>query len=204
MGIRMMTTIKRNLLLFTIALAIIGGLIFIKQYRERQLYTLISLIRDENALGLRSFLKENAKLLNVRDSGGNTPLDICISGANIRENKVYKILLENGANPNILTQGEVISVSPLYHACIRDNADIILINELIKHGADVNIGCYEKGKISETPLMYVCFMGNIDLINLLLNYHADATIKNRNGFSALDFTILSNKYKSKEEKMHII
>ncbi len=170
-------------------------------YRKKQIAQLLHLIEKRDIPALKKFTKKNNSLINYYIIDKCTPLDISI-GDNAVE--VAKLLLKNGADPNFFFRNEAGSSSPLMRACYSHNLDISLIEKLIEHGANVNVGFLRKGKLVETPLMNACFMGQFNLIECLLKNQANTNIVNVYGITAVGATIESHHYKNKERKIAVL
>jgi ankyrin repeat protein len=78
-----------------------------------------------------------------------------------------KLLLENGANPNVHHQ----SHSPLTLACGNSNDEMVEL--LLKHGANVNFSRAPNGMTENKPLLMACQVGNFRIVELLLQNGAD-------------------------------
>ena len=70
--------------------------------------------------------------------------------------------------------------SPLAYAIEQD--DTVMIEAVLKRGADVNLRDQENG---ETPLMFAARYSTPDVVRTLLDAGADATAKNKEGKTAL-------------------
>ncbi|MGC9367824.1 MAG: ankyrin repeat domain-containing protein, partial [bacterium] len=147
--------------------------------------------------------------INSTDSDGRTPLhiaswqgrvdiieDLIKNGANvnekdlannetplfygIEEERVVRVLLENGAEVNIADfEGE----TPLLEA--SRNNDVEIINLLLDNGAEVNV-VNEKGY---TPLLISVSYENYDVAELLVNAGADVNVENEDGYTPLIYAI---------------
>ena len=92
--------------------------------------------------------------------------------------ELTKLLLENGADPNLQT---ATGQAPLYYAVRAENFDLVKL--LIENGADVNV----QDKDDETPLHYAAFWDSVDIIKLLIENGVDPFIKNKDGKIPLDY-----------------
>lgn len=86
------------------------------------------------------------------------------------------MLLDYGANTNIITAPIWGSCTPLHEAVERSHHDIVTM--LLRAGANPNI----RNNTGDTAL-HIC--RDIDSANVLLDYHADLTITNNLGFTVL-------------------
>lgn len=89
-----------------------------------------------------------------------------------------RLLLANGANPNIPSTLEVGYNSPLHTACTRNSIEIAEL--LIKAGADVNA----RNQLGQTVLHIAARQRNVPLAKYLLSVGVDPTIRDTNGFNA--------------------
>lgn len=87
------------------------------------------------------------------------------------------VTLDQGANINTDIQGN----PTLIFATTQQNQD--LVGFLLKNGSQVNI----QNELGETALMHT---DNVSIINLLIGYKVDKTIKAKNGYTALDYAML--------------
>lgn len=101
------------------------------------------------------------------------PLHYAVS---VREIEIVKYLLEAGADPNSIVNGEhngdcmvtcFIHASPLHWAVSLEDEDLAIdmIKELLIYGADIN----QKDKLGFTPLDYAVKMGRPFIVEYLLN-----------------------------------
>ncbi|XP_007478363.2 ankyrin repeat domain-containing protein 22 [Monodelphis domestica] len=150
------------------------------------------------------WVKEDNNYVNVHDRfNGDTPLICACRRGHV---KIVTFLLRRNANVNARNQKERTSL----HYAVRKRFTFLdylliillmpvlligyflmisktkqnenLVRMLLGAGADVNATDY----IGCTALHYACEMKNQSIIPLLLEAHADPTIKNKHGESALD------------------
>lgn len=120
---------------------------------------------------------------NVRDSLGNSPLDLAMIWC---MPKVVKLLLSNGADPNAIDQD---GTTPLIRAVILGIQDarpmqdkLKIINHLIDSGATIDAQT-TNGK---TALMYATGNSRIEIVELLISSGASITIKDNQGNQAAE------------------
>lgn len=98
--------------------------------------------------------------------------------------KLVKLLIEKGANLNILTTDRE---TPLFGAMDKGKREVIKV--LLEHGADVNKG----NKEGKTPLNKAVWRGDIEIVKMLLEAGADInTTIAWSGKSPLDYAIEAN------------
>lgn len=92
------------------------------------------------------------------------------------------LLVENGADVNAVSRNQM-QVRPLHSAVAHRQADISLImaKRLLESGAQVNP--IQHG--GWTPLHQAAAHGNLEMVDLLLNYGADPAMKSDDGRTAL-------------------
>lgn len=104
------------------------------------------------------------KYVNMVDAMGRTAL--VILAAHWGSVEAAKILVENGADPNI---ADNFGILPLSLAAIRKDAD--LVDYLLSIGADINP--QEKNKWAVPPLLAAVVRGNDKVLDILLKNGAD-------------------------------
>ena len=94
--------------------------------------------------------------------------------------KIAEILLQHGADINKKSNG----IAPLHFAAdVPNNEKPILLKYLLEKGADVNIRDFQ----GSTPLFVANFADNKEVIDLLIKFGADVTIRNDKGILYKDF-----------------
>ncbi|XP_025977440.1 ankyrin repeat domain-containing protein 22 isoform X3 [Dromaius novaehollandiae] len=113
-------------------------------------------------------LENNSDYLNIQDSfGGDTPLICACKQGNDR---IVSYLLKRNADVN------------LRNKVSKTKQNENLIRMLLRAGADVNAADFS----GSTALHYACEMKNQVVISLLLDAHADPSVKNQEGETPLD------------------
>ncbi len=139
---------------------------------------------------VKALVKAGAKVI-TKNREGKTPLNIACDayeGNSKVVADIVKILLENGADPNIIKKGED---GPLQYAAMYGHAEAIKL--LIKHGADVN----RKGAYKRTALIYAASDAyysedvKLKIVKMLLEANANVKLKNESGENAL-FELITN------------
>jgi len=134
-------------------------------------------IQQEIALGnveaLKTFLS-NGNAIDSLYGKGQTLLFSAIKMD--RTHKIAKYLLENGANPNLVTDG----ITPLMYAVAYQNHT--MIKELIGHQANVNFMSKEK----QSAITFAIKGRDAETLQLLVDNGADPSIKIRDDYSAID------------------
>ncbi len=134
---------------------------------------------------VKTFLKASIDI-NIRD-GANTKWTALINAAYWDKISCLKILLENGADPDI--KGKESGKTALMYAAQKDNLDIVA--ELLSKGANPNI---KNEKDGQTVLMYAAQKNNIDIVSKLLLRGVDPNTKNeKDGNTALMYAAQNNK-----------
>lgn len=102
--------------------------------------------------------------------------------------EVVALLLEKGADPNLILKGDAQSGIPLRVACMQPKVNYQLIELLLKKGANPDIPAYSLD--GGTLLHDAIIAADEKLIDLLLAYGADPFATNDNGDTAF---VLVNK-----------
>jgi hypothetical protein len=134
-------------------------------------------IQQEIALGNVQAVKTFLSKGNAIDSlygEGQTLLIYAIKKD--RTYKVAKYLLENGANPNLVTD----DLTPLMYATAYQNA--AMVKELIGYKADVNFISKEK----QSAIVFAIKGRNAEILKLLMDGGADPSIPLKEDYSAVD------------------
>ncbi|VDN58961.1 unnamed protein product [Dracunculus medinensis] len=109
--------------------------------------------------------------LNPRDEGGWTPLHEAVGALQVEN---VHILLESGARVDIRSNEGTLS----------EDGELMVYSILF-------LILYEDGELMNngglTPLMEACDRGCIAIVDILLHYNADVTLKSRDGWLASDF-----------------
>lgn len=127
-------------------------------------------IRQRNYENVKVILEHPATDVNVRDNYGETPLHWLFAWPNAPHN-ILRLLLAKGANVN---EQDKDSQAPLYEACL--SGDVLAARALLKAGADVNDGEDVWGR---TALHEAIDSQNLALVQVLLEYKADVTVKDK-------------------------
>jgi hypothetical protein len=134
-------------------------------------------IQQEIALGNVQAVKTFLSKGNAIDSlygEGQTLLIYAIKKD--RTYKVAKYLLENGANPNLVTD----DLTPLMYATAYQNA--AMVKELIGYKANVNFISKEK----QSAIVFAIKGRNAEILKLLMDGGADPSIPLKEDYSAVD------------------
>jgi|GEM_PF-1030611 len=117
---------------------------------------------------------------NVQDYSGNTALHKASLRGHV---STVKLLLENGADPNLLDEN--IKLTPLMLAAAFGRKEIVKL--LLGYNADIN---YKKNngftELGNTALMSAVSSGKTDVVKLLLENGADPDIEDGYGKTALE------------------
>lgn len=111
------------------------------------------------------------KYINYENIFGCTPLFEIIQIENI---KIAEILLQNGADPNYISNSNILYSTCLHEACLKNNMD--MINLLLKFNSNVNILNFAK----QSPIYQAISNNNIELISYLLENNARIDIQDEN------------------------
>jgi len=113
--------------------------------------------------------------VNLCNWKGESPLLISCFTSNINN---VRLFVEHGANINIREKSK--GLCPLMIVFNRFN--YYLANYFLEHGANIN----QINDEGDTPLIFTCKLYNKYGSELLLQYHADTSIRNREGLTAKD------------------
>jgi ankyrin repeat protein/serine/threonine protein kinase len=117
-----------------------------------------------------------------KDENDNTLIHKVVK-SKVNEQKIMKILLEYGANPNLK---DVSGQTPLHLAIVDDKIEIVKL--LLEYLVDYNL----KDNLGNTPLTLAIKKNRIEIVELLLQYGADVNLKDDEGRSPLYLAIMDN------------
>lgn len=139
-----------------------------------------------------------------------------------RDSNAVKLLLEHGANPNVMYQGggtpltqavregnentlrilveykaavnfkDQFGQSPMGFAIGRGNIQAAYF--LAQHGADLSSEINKQDHYGKTPLMEMTQENNADFVKFLLEYGANPNIENKGGETALQIALHNKRY----------
>lgn len=148
-------------------------------------------------------LLKNGARINARDKKGETVL----MKATSYKTEIVDVLLEHGADPNIVADGDYVSVDGKRAADCEtalmqavDSGATQIIEMLVRHGANVNFACGD----GETALTKAAQDSQVETVKKLLESGADA--KGAQGHRALEHArqMLREYDWSKEKSAQII
>lgn len=129
---------------------------------------------------VRALIDADPSLVNATASDGFTPLGLA---AFFRRPDVARLLLERGADPSIASTNK-LRVAPLHSAVATDAApvDVSIVRMLLEAGAPVNVPHLGGG----TPLHSAAYVGDMEVVRMLLDRGGDPRMKTHDGKTAID------------------
>jgi ankyrin repeat protein len=121
---------------------------------------------------LRTLLERSPEAANERSRDGFTPLHLAIFGGSL---EAVRLLIAHGADVDAVSEHPTIRVRPLGTAAFGRSTEAARL--LLDAGADVN----GRGEGSFTALHSAAASGDQDLVRLLLEHGADATLADLQG-----------------------
>ena len=118
-------------------------------------------------------IDHGAELTDDQDEFGTNALKEGVYGGNI---KLVKYLISLGADIHDYNK---YHQHALIQACRYEKLEVM--EELLKHGADVNVTEYGPDTEFDSCLHIACKKENINMINLLLQHHANVIVYNMTG-----------------------
>ena len=148
-----------------------------------------------NAPEIVSYLiSMGADVNGVDSSNGQTTLNNVLTWLNFssyqyeRHMRIIYILLENGADVNILGEDSIPALLKVIESEVDKKDCIEIVNEIIYRGVNIDI----TNNYGQNALMYAAFNGRLELVNYLLEAGIDINAKDKSGKSALDWAKESN------------
>jgi len=145
-------------------------------------YTWLELLKNNDYIGVKKYLKEGADLEETNDIGESVLA--CALRARC-DMDLLMLLVENGAD---LFDFDEEGVSIFDMAITYDNLE--MVKYLIENGMNVNQTNRRSGF---TSLMAAACYGRVEITKVLLENNVDQTAKDSKGFSAIDFARKMNK-----------
>lgn len=146
------------------------GLIRLK--REDEALKALDLVSDQN-LNLRFKISEDHNNLTALHFACWHGLSDVVRGLIIRE-----------CNVKVYTKKRL---SPMHYACYQDGPSLNLDIFKLLHKADADL-IHDEDNIGRTPLHYAAEFGMLELVNLLLDFGANPTAKDKHGNTADSLT----------------
>lgn len=125
---------------------------------------------------VKASIAENKDAVNTYSEDGFTPLSLA---AFFDQTAIAKLLLENGANPNLFAKNPS-KVNALHSAVAKENIELVEL--LLENGANVNATQMQ----NVTALHSAAHRGNLQLVQLLVENGANIGAKMDNGDTSLD------------------
>ena len=154
----------------------------------------------EDGVHVAQLLLERGADVNTRRHDHRTPLHVASYSGNV---EIVYLLLDHGADPEANAEGD-IGEKPLHkvsHGKYRSQEDGVCVARLLLgHGADVNT----RRNDHQTPLHRASYMGNIEMVRLLLHHGADpeASAEGDMGSKPLHMVSFGN-YGSREDGIRV-
>jgi ankyrin repeat protein len=126
---------------------------------------------------LRRILDDDPADVNAFSGDGFTALHLAVFGG---QEEAARLLLERGANPNVVSTNEAVRVAPLGTAAFVRSVPLARL--LLDSGADVN----GRGEGGFTALHSAAQNGDEELARLLLERGADPSLATEDGKRAAD------------------
>lgn len=158
----------RAMIFFLIVLIATGSNVFGQNTQEkldRNLLNIITFISNKDSSSLEKVI--NANNVNSFDTNGVNLLTLGVLSGDLN---LVKVLIENGANPNLINQTQMGS-TPLMMASEYKSLDIA--KYLIKNGADINI----QDSNGDPAIHWSAYYGNVPFTKLMLENGAKTNLK---------------------------
>ena len=137
---------------------------------------LLYAVREKNNK-ITELLLDNGAAVNARNANGDTPLILALEANN---HKIVLQLIKKGADIDAVNKR---GITPLMAAARAGHASMVKL--LLDNNADPDM--ISKPYNSKTALMYAVSENHIDVVKVLLQYSAKTDIKNKLGYTAMDY-----------------
>jgi hypothetical protein len=145
---------------------------------------LFKAIATGESLTVWTLLDKGAKV-NAKDAEGKTPLQKAFEK---KSSNIVQTLIAKGADISVKIGDDTVLI-----ACVKNNwwdtTGVLIEKGALVDEADAN---------GLTPLMHAASLGESDIVNRLIEYKANVTLKNKDGTTALD---ISKVVKTKEKNI---
>ena len=141
---------------------------------------LLSIASGAGSIAAVEMLLSHGCNIDVRDSGGDTPL---MHATRLGNTEVVEYLLAQGANPLLRNTSDL---GLLHLAVLSDN--VLTIKAVLSTNLDINARCTVLGI---TPLLFCLAQGKLEAANYLLAMGADENLKSKDGLTVLSAAAIS-------------
>jgi len=145
------------------------------EMREKRNDELIAAASRGDVAAVRQLLEEGAEV----EAGDNARWTSIIHATRSGQTEVVRVLLEHGADPNVVEYGNG-NMTPLHWAATSNNIEGVKM--LLEHHADINAAT----DYGYTPLMLASDNGTPQLVQVLLRYRPNLALRNNTGQTALE------------------
>ena len=122
---------------------------------------------------------------------GHTALSLCLdydtesteTGANRNKTAVVNLLINHGANVHMRIASNTGCINSMLHMACKNNNPLNIVQTLLNNGVQAN----DTNDRNQTPLHFASRCNNVDIMSLLIDYHADVNAVDVNGDTALTF-----------------
>ncbi|MEA2110678.1 MAG: ankyrin repeat domain-containing protein [Campylobacterota bacterium] len=136
----------------------------------------ITLLQDNDYIGVKQYLKEGADINDLTETDENV---ISCALRYRCDNDIIELLVKNGADVNEY-DNEGVSV---FECAITYN-NFKFVEYMIERGVDIND---TKRRSGFTPLMAAACYGRVEMLELILSAGADVEKYDRKGYNAFDY-----------------
>ncbi|VDH97588.1 Hypothetical predicted protein, partial [Mytilus galloprovincialis] len=135
------------------------------------------------------FIDFDYRMVYKQDLQGNTPLHLATLNGHL---DIVKSLSKQGRNVHILNKDEV---SPFFYACEKNNISVVryltnFIGDLVKINEKYTT------KEHKSVLHIACLNGFTQIVQILLDHHANVDIQDTNGLTPLHITCMNGQVDS--------
>lgn len=147
---------------------------------QEKVKSIFDIARTGTVAEVNDLMKQNPDIINQTNENGFSPLILACYRGNIG---VADFLMDKVKDINYNSSMGTALMAVVY------KGDLQLTQKLLDNKSDINTTDSQ----GTTPLIFASKLGNTEMVKLLLKYHANKNIKDKQGNTAFEYAVLSKK-----------